>query len=121
MNDETNEVVKRSMSWWMRLLLIAAMALSTWLFGLLLRSWGDPMPFVDAFTTMSSVIAMLISVWMFSEQWYIWVAVNTFSIYMWYCNFQAGNDNAATLLMWCVYLINSVIMLIKWEKEARKK
>ena len=78
------------------------------------------MPFIDSFTTVSSVIAMIISVKMFAEQWWIWVAVDIFSIYMWWCNFISGSDNIATLLMWIIYLGNAVIMLIKWEKEARR-
>ena len=119
MNTETQEVIKKNMSWKMRGLLLASMALSTYLFGLLLKSWGDPMPFVDSFTTMSSIIAMIVSVFMFSEQWYIWIAVNVFSVYMWACDFATGSDNIATLVMWMVYLVNAVIMLVKWEKEAR--
>ena len=55
----------------------------------------------------------------FAEQWWIWVAVNVFSVYMWWCNFMTGSDNMATLLMWVVYLGNAIIMLVKWEKEAK--
>ena len=77
------------------------------------------MPFVDAFTTVSSVVAMLVSVKMFAEQWWIWIAVDIFTVYMWACNYMAGNDNVATLLMWIVYLGNALIMCVKWEKEIR--
>ena len=70
---------------------------------------------------MSSVIAMIVSVKMYSEQWWIWIAVDVFSVYMWWTNFTIGNDNMATLLMWIVYLLNAIIMCIKWEKEIRKK
>lgn len=104
-----------------RLLLLIAMIASTVVYGLFLRSIGDAMPFVDSFTTVSSVIAMIISVKMFAEQWWIWVAVDVFSVYMWWCNFKAGGDNMATLLMWTVYLGNAIIMLVKWEKESHSK
>ena len=39
---------------------------------------------------------------------------------MWWCNFVAGSDNLATLLMWVVYLVNAIIMCVKWEREALK-
>ena len=78
------------------------------------------MPFVDSFTTVSSVVAMVVSVKRYSEQWWIWLGVNSLSVYMWWCDFRSGSDNMATLLMWVVYLGNAVIMLIKWEKEARQ-
>ena len=120
-NSETGEVEKRKMRLRGLVLLIVAIAAGTYLYGLLLQQLGDAMPFVDAFTTVSSVVAMIISIRMYAEQWWIWVAVNVFSIYMWWCDFASGNDNMATLLMWVVYLFNSILMLIKWEKESRKK
>lgn len=121
MNEETKEVQKRHMNAAGKVMLLGAMLLTTYLYGLLLRYLGDAMPFVDSFTTASSVIAMIISVKMFSEQWWIWVAVDIFSVYMWWCDFSNGSDNMATLLMWVIYLGNAVIMLIKWEKEAAGK
>lgn len=120
MNDETQEVEKRHMNWISRIFLLLSVIVFTYLYGLLLMRLGDAMPFVDSFTTVSSVIAMLVSVKMFAEQWWIWVAVDVFSVYMWWCNFASGSDNMATLLMWVVYLGNAVIMLVKWEKEARR-
>ena len=120
MNEETKEVEKRHMKWSGRFVLALCIAVSTLLYGLLLQHLGDAMPFVDSFTTVSSVIAMIISVRMFAEQWWIWVAVDVFSVYMWWCNFTTGSDNMATLLMWVVYLGNAIIMLVKWEKESRQ-
>lgn len=121
MNSETKEVEKRHMDMKGRLLLLIVMIAATYVYGLFLRSIGDAMPFVDSFTTVSSVIAMIISVKMFAEQWWIWVAVDVFSVYMWWCNFKTGGDNMATLLMWTIYLGNAIIMLIKWEKESHSK
>lgn len=120
-NAQTGEVEKRKMRLQGVVLLIAIIAVATYLYGLLLKHLGDAMPFVDAFTTVSSVIAMIISVRMYAQQWWIWVVVDVFSVYMWWCDFSNGSDNMATLLMWGVYLANAIIMLIKWEKEARQK
>lgn len=121
MDRQTGEVVKKRMKplWFAALCL--AIAGATVVYGLLLKALGDVMPFVDSFTTVSSVAAMIISVGMYAEQWWIWVAVDVFSVYMWWCDFQRGSDNMATLLMWAVYLGNAVIMLIRWEKEARSR
>lgn len=120
MNKDTGEVIKKRMKLPILILMLAGTAVATFLYGLLLKHIGDAMPFIDAFTTVTSVVAMIISVRMYAEQWWIWVAVDVFSVYMWWCDFQSGNDNIATLLMWIVYLGNAVIMLIKWEKEAQK-
>ena len=120
MNSETNEVKKVHMKMHQRLLCLLAMIVATFLGGLFLKYLGDAMPFVDSFTTIASVFAMILSVKMFSEQWWIWVAVDVFSVYMWAVNFMSGGENLSTLLMWLVYLGNAVIMLVKWEKEAHE-
>ena len=120
MNADTKEVEKKHMSLSGRCKMVLCIIFCTYIYGILLRYLGDAMPFVDAFTTVSSVIAMIISVKMFAEQWWIWVAVDVFSVYMWWCDFSSGSDNLATLLMWIVYLGNAIIMLVKWEKESRK-
>lgn len=120
MNAETCEVKKRHMSWKMRLLSLVAIAASTWIYGLFLTYLGGNMPYIDSFTTMCSVIAMIVSIGMYSEQWWIWIGVDVFTVYLWFVDFKAGNDNLATLLMWIVYLGNAFIMCWKWEKEARQ-
>ena len=121
MNSETHEVEKRHMKNRGRVLMVLGIAVATLAYGFLLKYLGDAMPFVDSFTTVSSVVAMIVSVRMFAEQWWIWIAVDVFTVYMWACNFAAGNDNMATLLMWIVYLGNAIIMCIRWEKEIRGK
>ena len=118
-NSETHEVSKRHMKNKGRLILLLSIIAVTYVYGLVLNYIGDAMPFVDSFTTVSSVVAMIVSVKMFAEQWWIWVAVDIFSVYMWWCDFRSCSDNMATLLMWIVYLGNAIIMLIKWEREAK--
>lgn len=119
MNTETHEVTKKHMKNSGRIILLLSILVATYFYGLILRYLGDAMPFIDSFTTVSSVVAMIVSVKMFAEQWWIWVAVDIFSVYMWWCDFKSGSDNVATLLMWIVYLGNAIIMLVKWEREAK--
>ncbi len=116
-SSQTHEVTKRRMNMKKRLVLISSIALFTLIYGLLLKYLDDSMPFIDSFTTVASVIAMIATIKMYSEQWWIWLVVNAVSVYMWWCDFSTGSDNMATLLMWAVYLVNAVIMIIKWEKE----
>lgn len=119
MNKESYEVTKIHMKNKTRLLWLIIMIVGTIGYGFILKALGDVMPFVDSFTTFSSIVAMIVSVKMYAEQWWIWIAVDIFSVYMWWVDFSAGSDNIATLLMWVVYLGNAIIMCIKWEKEAR--
>lgn len=119
-NNETKEVKKIHMKNTTRLIWLLIMIVTTIAYGFILKALGDSMPFVDSFTTVSSIIAMIVSVKMYSEQWWIWIVVDVFSVYMWLVQFINGNDSIATLLMWVVYLLNAIVMCIKWEKEANK-
>lgn len=120
MNAETNEVKKRHMTNKTRLLFLGLTILGTMLYGILLHRLDDAMPYIDAFTTVSSVIAMIISVKMYAEQWWLWIDVDIFTVFMWAMDYVRGNTNFATLLMWIVYLGNAVIMCCKWEKEVKE-
>ncbi len=76
---------------------------------------------MDAFTTVASVFAMIVSIRMYAEQWYIWIVVNITSVIMWGIIFARGEDSIATLLMWIIYLFNAIVMCVKWEKDARRE
>lgn len=118
MNMETHEVKKKRMTVNGRWLLATYILVGTIVYGLILNAIGGNMAFVDSFTTVTSFIAMIISIKMFSEQWILWCIINCLSIILWIGDLMNGTDNWATLIMWLVYLINSIINLFKWEKEA---
>jgi nicotinamide mononucleotide transporter len=121
MNAETSEVNKRKMSATNRGILVLSILVGTLVYGFILQRLGGNLPYADSFTTVVSVIAMIISIQMCMEQWILWVFVNVVTICLWAFDFMSGNSNMATLLMWVVYLFNSVLMLVKWYKEANKK
>ncbi len=121
MNCKTHEVNKRSMSKNQSILLVLAIAASTFLYGLFLKNLGGSLPFFDSFTNVVSVTAMFITIKRFWQQWILWCAVNAVSIIMWTISFAEGNGSIAILLMWCIYLANSVIMLAKWKKELKNE
>jgi len=120
MNAETQEVEKRRMTIKQRLIVVAAIALGTLGLGFILTLTNDAMPFIDSFAAVTSIAAMIASVKMYAEQWWIWIVVNSFNLFMWIVNFLAGNSNMSVLLMWVVYLLNSINMLVKWKKEVQK-
>lgn len=118
MDSDSSEVVKRRLTIKGRLLSAVIVASGTVVYGIILRTLGDMLPFTDAFTTVASVYAMFVSVNRFAEQWIVWIAVDAVSIYMWAIAFVNTSAYIATLMMWCVYLVNAVIMLIRWMKEC---
>ena len=41
------------------------------------------------------------------------------TVIMWGVNFAQGGESIATLAMWSIYLVNAIIMFVKWSKEAK--
>lgn len=118
MNSETHEVEKRHMDSCGRVVTILAVVLITLVYGYILKALGGALPFVDALSTVVSVVAMMVSVKMYMEQWILWIVVDVVTVVMWGVAFANGNDSIATLLMWIIYLGNAIIMYVKWAKEA---
>ena len=119
MNADTHEVKKKRMTTKGRALMLAIVAMSTLVCGFILEKMGGALPYVDAFSNCVSIVAMIISIKMYAEQWMLWIVVDVVTVIMWAIAFMNGNDSIATLLMWVVYLVNAIIMYFKWIKEAR--
>ena len=40
------------------------------------------------------------------------------TVFMWFADYQKGGTDIATLLMWCIYLLNAMFMFVKWFRES---
>ena len=83
--------------------------------------------YIDAATNVLSVIATILMVKRFREQWVCYIALNILSVIMWSIRWAAGSpDGLLMVVMWSAYLINAVYGLINWtrgvntETEAAK-
>ncbi len=120
MNTETHEIDKRRMKNRTRLLVSLVILSATVFSGLLMQILtNDPRPFLDSFTTVTMAAAMLLTVLRFSEQWIIWIAVNALGTALWLMDFISNGTNGAVLVMWSLYLTNSIVMCIRWYKQTK--
>ena len=119
MNEETGEVVKRRLPRNRRVWVYGPTAAAILLYGLVLKALGGNLPYVDSMSTVVSVTAQILSVKRLTEQWVLWIVVDVVTVVMWGINFAQGGETVATLAMWSVYLINAVIMYIRWNREGR--
>ena len=115
MNSATHEVKKIHASNAKRLLYLAILAAATVALGFIMRQVGDTHPFIDAFITSAQIIAMVMMVRMYAEQWWLWIVINIASIYLFLTSREV---TLALALMYMVYFVNSIIMCVRWEKEA---
>lgn len=70
--------------------------------------------FLDASTTVLTIVAQILMILRYKEQWILWIVVNVFSLIMWiYLGYPI------TIVMWVVYLINSIYGYIVWNKNNK--
>lgn len=72
---------------------------------------------LDSFTTVMSIVTMLVSVKAFVEQWYMWLIINIAYIAMWLMSDSVFSF--MTVSKYCVYLVNSVYGIYMWNKLSK--
>lgn len=83
---------------------------------------GQNSPFIDATTNLLSIVATILMVKRYREQWMVYIALNIFTIIMWGIRTVAGSpDGIIMVVMWSAYLINAFYGLYTWSKGASKQ
>jgi nicotinamide mononucleotide transporter len=88
-DDDSLQIQPRRLSKRLTPVLIISVVLLSLLVGWLLQRYtDDPQPYLDAFTTVPAIVAQILMVLAFREQWYIWMLVDVLALIMW---LRAGN------------------------------
>ncbi len=119
LDKESNTVYKRRMTVKQDILLAFISVISVLGYSYILKLLGGNLPIVDSMSTVFSVIAQVLMIKRFAEQWIIWIVVDVVSVIMWFAALFNEGASIAMLLMWSVYLCNAVIMYVKWRKETK--
>ena len=119
MNTQTEEVVKERMSFKGSVLAYTCVIAGTLGYGVILNLMNGTLPFIDSMSTVFSIFAQFLCVKRYMEQWVLWIVVDIVTVIMWVYAFINGTGDIATVLMWSIYLINAIIMFIKWKKDTK--
>ena len=72
---------------------------------------------MDSLGVVLAIIAQILCVKRYMEQWILWIVVDVVSVFMWIMAFKNSTGSIATLIMWVIYLLNAVLMFLKWYGE----
>lgn len=88
-------------------------------FGLsFLRSQNTP--YIDAATNVLSVVATLLMLRRYREQWAAYIVLNVLSVVMWTARAASGSpEGPLMIVMWSAYLINAFFGWYNWTKGAK--
>lgn len=115
-HDADGTVEMRQLAPSQQVQLVAGAIFAALALGFVLRAIpGQNSPFVDAATNVLSIIATLLMMWRFAEQWWLYVALNVLTVGLWLLRYFADGFAADSMIfLWLIYLVNSIFGLIVW-------
>ena len=80
---------------------------------------GGNLQLIDSITTILSIVAFLLQIGRFMEQWILWMIINVFSITMWSLLLGTPEGSVTMIIMFSAYLINGVYGFRNWLKLSK--
>lgn len=90
-------------------------------YGAYLEANGGTQAYLDATTTVLSIVAQVLMVQRFAEQWLVWIVINVLSIILWTKAYMLTGNDITIMVMWSAYLVNSVYGYINWLKMSKEE
>ena len=116
-SGSTTQVMPRRLTLASSLYIGAGTLLLTVVYGYLLDYLNGQTPYIDSASTILSIVAMILMVRAYAEQWVLWICVNVITMFMWSLSVYREEPHAIVMvMMWGVYLINSLYGFIRWMK-----
>ncbi|WP_234534032.1 nicotinamide riboside transporter PnuC [Paenibacillus pseudetheri] len=82
---------------------------------------GQNSPYIDAITTVLSIVATFLMVSRFKEQWLVYIVLNMFTVLLWVIRMLEGSgEGVLMIVMWSAYLVNAAYGYYNWNKGAKE-
>lgn len=119
-NNTTSDVKARTLSFNQAILIIITTIVSIVLFSLGLKYIGGVQVGLDSATTILSIVAQILMILRYAEQWLVWIIINVLSIIMWVITLDSsGGNDWSIVIMWTAFLVNSVYGYVNWKKIVK--
>lgn len=111
MNEETDLILTRKFNLKNWIVTISVVTTITLLLGYLFDTMSGTQPYLDSFTLVLALVAQMLMVYRFREQWILWFLLNIVSLYQW---FTLGNMSLFSLYL--AFTINNLYGFINYTK-----
>ncbi len=118
LDSETSEVIKKRMTIRQDIVVTVICIAGIIGYSWILKALGGNLPLIDSMSTVLSVVAQILMIKRFTEQWIVWIIVDAVSVVMWIAAYFNGTESIAVLLMWIIFLLNAIIMYVKWYRDS---
>ena len=105
---------------WIYLIIISIVA--SLLYAQILSMIGGQQVRLDSAAVVLSVIAQILMLKRYAEQWIMWIVVNVLSIILWVITLDiTGGNDYTMIVMWTAFLANSIYGYINWIRMSKKQ
>lgn len=119
-DEKSGEVEGKALTPKQIVILLAATAVIVIIYWQILTHLGGQLALIDAMSTVFSVIALIMQVARYAEQWLLWIIVNIVSVIMWILLIGKDSSAVTMVVMWIAYLFNSIYGYYNWKNLLRK-
>lgn len=117
---EDVEVKKLTKRGWITLIIVSIV--SSAIYAEILHLIGGQQVRIDSIAVVLSIIAQILMLKRYAEQWFLWILVNLLSISLWLITLiKTGGNDWAMLVMWSAFLVNSVYGYVNWVKMGKQQ
>ena len=118
---KAGQLIMRKLTWRGNLLTAAICIISIAVMGYgLSLIQGQNTPYIDATTNVLSIVAAILTLLRYREQWLLYITLNLFTILMWVIRLLHGSsDGILMIVMWSAYLINACYGFYNWSKGVK--
>ncbi len=102
---------------WQIFILVIVIIMSSYILSLFESKLG----IIDSITTILGIVGIYLLSNRYKEQWIVWIIVNLMNTVMWIILTIENIEKLPILIMWAVYLVNSVYGMFYWRKLNSKK
>lgn len=119
-DEESGDVEGKMLTPKQLVILLVTVVVVVLVYWQILSRIGGQLALIDAMSTVFSVVALIMQVARYAEQWLLWIIVNVVSVVMWVLLLGKDPSAVTMVVMWAAYLMNSVYGYINWKKLAAK-
>lgn len=117
----TKTVLVKSLSWKHKAYWLVLSLTVVFIYGLFLKWLNGTLPFVDSVTTVFSIVATILLTKRYTDQWFYWIMVDVWSVFMWVYIFLRDGNEISVLIMWIAFLVNAVYGYYNWVKMEKNQ
>lgn len=106
-NQESGDVQTRTLTLKQTILMLIGVSAVVVVYWQILSRIGGKLAFIDSMSTVFSVVALIMQVARYAEQWLLWIIVNVVSIVMWVLLIGTDSSAITMVVMWIAFFLTS--------------